>query len=75
MWSKQVAGRVLPFNEVNEFYVAYNMVDIWVSAGYTDNQIALMWNQGHPGKCRAGINSKGVKYDSCAYARMVLAKI
>jgi len=75
LWSKDVAGRVLPFTEENEYYVAYNKVENWIKQGYSDRQISLIWNQGHAGACKAGTNGYGVAYDSCAYARQVLARL
>jgi hypothetical protein len=75
MWSKEVAGRILPFTEQNEHYVAVRMIKKWVDDGYTNRQISLTWNQGHTGACASGHNKHGIFYDSCAYASKVLAKI
>lgn len=58
---------------VNEIYVASRKVDAWLAEGLSERQIALVWNQGTPGPCRAGVNRHGVHYDSCAYASQVLA--
>lgn len=44
------------------------MIEKWIEQGLSDRQIFLIWNQGNPGACKAGINSHGVPYDSCAYA-------
>ena len=73
MWSKDIAGRVLPFTEVNEYYVAVMKVDAWLRLGYTEREIGLMWNQGSRGACRQGVNKYGVAYNSCAYADKLLA--
>ena len=75
MWSKDVAGRVLPFNEKNEVYVALLKVQKLLDDGYTARGVALVWNQGHINGCSAGVNKHGVEYDSCSYAQQVLAKI
>ena len=56
-----------------ERYVAYKEIEKWLSEGLNARQIALKWNQGHSGTCKAGVNKHGVKYDSCAYANQVLA--
>lgn len=56
-----------------ERYVATFIIQQWIDEGYNAKQIALMWNQGHPGQCRAGVNRHGVAYDSCTYAQHVLA--
>lgn len=75
MWSKEVAGRVLPFTEANERYVALLKVQRLLDAGYTARGVALVWNQGHTNGCSAGTNKHGVQYDSCAYAQKVLASL
>lgn len=74
-WSKDVAGEVLPFNEANEYHVAHLKVEGWLDDGYTEEQIALIWNQGNPGPCKSGINSHGVAYDSCAYVEKVMERL
>jgi hypothetical protein len=75
MWSRDVAGKVLPFTEANEYYVAVMKVDGWLKTGYTESQIAQIWNTGRPGPCIRGINRHNVAYDSCAYERAVLAHL
>ena len=75
LWSKDIAGRVLPFTEGNEYYVAVMKVDAWLKSGYTERDIALTWNQGSKGACRAGVNRHGVVYDSCKYAKVILAHL
>jgi len=72
LWSVEIAGYVLPFTEVNEYYVAVHMIEKWVRAGYSDREISLTWNQGHPGACKSGRNKHNAYYDSCAYAQRVL---
>ena len=44
----------------------------WLEQGKDVRQIALLWNQGSSTKCRSGINSSGVKYNSCQYADLVV---
>lgn len=56
----------------NQDKLAYLEIESMVKKGYTVRDIALTWNQGNKGKCKSGINSKGVKYDSCAYAEKVI---
>ena len=46
-------------------------VEEWLEKGKTVRDIALLWNQGNTGKCSSGINSLGVSYDSCDYAKNV----
>lgn len=75
MWSKEVAGRVLPLTEANEYYVATMKIKKFVEAGYSDADIALSWNQGSRGECRRGVNRHGVNYDSCAYQEKVLTAL
>ncbi len=73
MWSKDVFGYVPPQTDVNEYYVALKKVEGWLKRGHNTYQIALIWNQGHAGKCKSGTNRFGVKYDSCGYANAVVA--
>jgi hypothetical protein len=75
MWSKDIAGKVLPFTEGNEYYVAVMKIDGWLKTGYSEADITLIWNQGHAGPCRAGVNRHNVPFDSCAYQRAVLARL
>lgn len=70
-----VYGEVRAQTPIRERYVATQMVKRWQKQGNTAKDIALIWNQGHTGKCSAGTNSRGVKFDSCSYAQAVLAKI
>lgn len=73
--SRLVYGETLPMTEHREEFVAHVILGLWVQQGYTDAQIALMWNQGHPGTCKSGVNKHGVSYDSCAYRNKVLAQL
>lgn len=71
-WSKKVFGYVEKQTPVNEEYVALHKIQQHLDEGYSERQIALLWNQGHVGECKAGTNKHGVKYDSCAYANKVI---
>lgn len=73
LFSKEIYGVVVEQTPQKERYVAYKKIEKWLDEGKDARQIALIWNQGHPGQCRSGTNKLGVKYDSCAYARQVLA--
>lgn len=75
LWSKDVYGEVREQTPVRERYVAYKKIERWLEQGYSSREIALMWNQGHPGACGAGVNKHGVSYDSCAYAQSVLTHL
>jgi len=75
LWSRDIAGRVLPFTEGNEYYVAVMKVDAWLKSGYNEGQIAQIWNTGRPGPCIRGVNRHNVPYDSCAYERAILAQL
>lgn len=67
-----VFGYVAKQTPENTKIVVETKVKEWKSEGLTDRQIFLIWNQGSAGQCRRGINKKGVKYDSCAYADRAL---
>ncbi len=71
--SKEVYGKVLAQTPAREWFVAVSMIEKWLSNGYSELEIAKIWNQGHTGKCSKGINKLGVEYDSCAYVTQVLA--
>lgn len=71
-YSKDVLGYVAPQTATNTKLVVEGKIREWKKQGLTDRQIFLIWNQGNPGKCKAGVNSKGVKYDSCAYANKAI---
>jgi len=75
LFSKEVYGEVKEQTPTRERYVAYKMIEKWLEDGLDARQIALRWNQGHSGACKAGTNKHGVKYDSCSYARQVLAQL
>lgn len=74
-WSKQALGYVAVITDINERYVALYKIQYHLNEGYSESQVAKIWNQGHAGPCKAGINSKGVAYDSCSYERKVLAAL
>jgi hypothetical protein len=68
-WSKHVLGYIEEMTPVNERYVALHKIQYHINQGYSDKEIALIWNQGNPSPCKSGVNSKGVKYDSCHYVQ------
>lgn len=75
-YSTQVAGEVLTMTPENERMVTEGMISFWIDEGISDRGILLIWNQGSatgwgPGDkdCYAGVNSHGVPYDSCEYAK------
>lgn len=71
-WSKHVFGYLEKQTPINEEYVALRKIQYHLNQGYDEGEIALIWNQGNPGPCKAGTNSKGVAYNSCHYKEMVL---
>lgn len=72
-WSKKVYGYVAEMTVENEKTVALFKIQIHLDEGHTQSEVALIWNQGHAGACKAGVNSKGVSYNSCSYQKKVLA--
>lgn len=77
--SRQMTGQVLPQTPENEYRVAVAKVQDLLNKGYNAEQIALVWNTSLGGAekpfVRRGVNSKGVAYDSGAYARKVLSAL
>jgi len=71
-YSAEVYGSVVEQTPSAAEYVTLTKVERWLDAGYTPRQIFLIWNQGHAGQCKAGVNRHGVPYDSCAYAQKAL---
>ena len=74
LYSKEVLGYVAPRTEVNEEYVAVLKVHKWLLQGYTEKEVALMWNGGNT-TVKQGVNKYGVPYDTGAYARKVLTHL
>lgn len=72
-WSQHVLGYIADQTPTNEYYVAVHKIQYHLNQGHDERDIALIWNQGHSGQCRSGVNSHGVSYDSCAYERKVMA--
>ena len=66
-----VYGYVAEQTPSNAEYVAETKIQEWLDEGLTERQILLIWNQGHTGPCRAGVNKHGVAYDSCGYVEKV----
>jgi len=66
-WSLRVLGYVAPQTPKTEYYVALHKIQFHLNEGYSDREVALIWNQGHAGQCRSGTNKHGVAYNSCAY--------
>ena len=73
LWSERVFGYVAPQTSENEMYVALTKIQYHIDEGYSDGEIALIWNQGNPSSCKSGVNRFGVPYDSCAYKAKILA--
>ena len=72
-WSERALGYVAKNTPVNERYVALYKIQHHINEGYSDAQVALIWNQGNAGPCKVGVNSRGVEYNSCAYRDTILA--
>lgn len=74
---KSEAGRILgnpnaPLTNENENKVAYTRIKEWKDKGYGPDQIASMWNSGHPDwRGNVGVNKAGVNFDTPAYVAKV----
>lgn len=73
--SMVIYGEIKEKTPEREWYVATKMIDMWLSQGMSERQIALVWNAGNAKKCSSGVNKLGVAYDSCEYVRSVLAML
>jgi len=74
-WSKRVIGYVAEQTPINEKYVALHKIQTHLNEGYDEADLFLIWNQGNAGACKRGVNSAGVKYDSCSYRDNGLAHL
>lgn len=74
-YSLEVYGYVATQTPEAAEHVTLTKVQGWLDEGLTARQIFLIWNQGHPGQCKAGVNKYGVKFDSCKYAADALIKL
>lgn len=71
--SKKYFGYVAPMTLINETYLMTLMINEQIESGHDVASIARLHNQGNAGPCVRGVNSAGVKYDSCAYQNKVLS--
>jgi soluble lytic murein transglycosylase-like protein len=72
-WARQWLGSPdAPPTAENQDKVAVSQIQDWLNRGFTPEQIALLWNGGTTVP-KAGVNAKGVAYDSGAYASKVIA--
>lgn len=71
-YSLDVFGFVAEQNIENAKKVTHEKISQWLDSGLSPREIFLIWNQGNSGQCSSGINSHGVKYDSCEYAEKAL---
>lgn len=71
-WAKQYLGDAnAPMTAANQDKVATAKIQSLLDQGYDARQVALIWNGGQPVE-KKGVNSKGVAYDSGAYADKVI---
>ena len=66
-WSTDVFGYVAKQTPDNERHVVETVIGWWVEKGLSDQQVFLRYNAGYATQCSSGVNSLGVRYDSCAY--------
>lgn len=72
--SIKVLGYVAEPTETNVDYVAIKTIDLMLKKQMTVEDIGKVWNQGNTGPCRAGINSLGIRFNSCQYVKELLDK-
>lgn len=72
--SYAVLGKVVEITDTNELYVLTRYTEQQLKQGLSAYQIALIHNGGEPRE-KAGINNYGIRYDSGAYARKVVALV
>lgn len=75
--SLQIMGYKAPQDAYNEEYVALSELQLLHDKGISNRNVALIWNSSLGGsnkpKSIKGINKKGVKYNSIAYANTVMS--
>lgn len=74
-WSTHVLGYVAEQTPITERYVALHKIQYHLNQGYNEAELFLIWNQGNAGPCSSGVNSAGVRYDSCSYKNKGLAQL
>jgi len=74
--SKEIEGKVLKQSPINEEYIAVKKIQKLLDEGNSERDVALIWNGSLGGTEKPvekkGVNWLGVKYDTVAYARVVL---
>lgn len=65
-------GEKLELTPINQDLVAVKYLEDLISQGYSDYEIALIWNAGRPIEIK-GVNKYGVEYDSKKYAESVMS--
>ncbi len=77
--SKQITGKVLLDDPLNQEYVSVMKIQQLVDKGLTNKQIAEIWNGSLGGSekpiAKHGINKWKVKFDTVSYANKVLSNI
>lgn len=74
-WAQTYLGNAnAPMTQQNQDTVALKHIQSLLDKGYNAQEIALIWNGGSP-TIKSGTNKYGVKYDTGAYARKVLAAL
>ena len=74
-WSGIALGYIAEKTPKTERYVALFKIQYHLDQGYSERDVAQIWNTGRAGECIKGTNKYNVKYDSCEYERKVLAQL
>lgn len=74
LYAKQMLGYIPEQTCLNEETVAIMKIQQLIDRGFTDRQIAHIWNGGTV-TCSSGTNKYGVPFDSCTYGDEVLKKL
>ena len=76
LWATQVLGYVPSATYHNQRYVVHRVLESWKHEGLSEREMLWRYNgTDRNGRCHAGENKWGAKYDSCAYALAVISKI
>jgi len=72
--SLKYLGQEIEPTPLNQDLIARLSIEDLIAQGYSDKEIALIWNSGTT-EIRKGINKYGVPYDTEAYANIILSKL
>lgn len=73
-WAREELGYIPPATYQNMRLVTIRRIERLMRSGMSETRILWSYNgTGRDGRCHAGVNKYGVRFDSCEYALRVQA--